>query len=481
MKAAREETTTGPIYKWVILACASLGLFLGTLDMMVNVALPNITEYFDTDIQTIQWIILSFMVGRTGLQISLGRAADLYGLKRFFVIGVALYTVAVALIGLSPSLLLIFALRLVQAVGAGMVGGSVPALVTRAFPARERGIGLGFMGVFALSGMLMGTFGGGFLVDAFGWRAIFLARVPIGILLILSAVLILPRQKSTSRRESFDVPGAIALFVGLAGLLMALNMGGRLGWTSPIVAVLGIVSFMAISLFLYVEKRSASPVLDLRLLRYGPLKFVLLAGFLMNLGSFVDWFILPYYVADTLNQQARALGLILAIAPLIAAMVSPISGWLSDRVPSAYLISLALATVFLSKIMLSLLTATSTTADVAIAMSLTGFGFGVFQAANANLVMSSVPSNRLATGASLMTLFVGMGAVFSVAISSIIFSSRLDVHTMTLAQQGLVGDAASAGAFVLAFQDTYRLSALAVILGVVTSLLAWSRRDTRLN
>ncbi|MCH2507543.1 MAG: MFS transporter [Dehalococcoidia bacterium] len=131
--------------------------------------MPNITNSFGTDVQTVQWIIIFYVGSTTGLQISLGSAADTYGIKRFFIIGLIVYTIAVLLISVAPHLSLVMGLRVLQAVGNGLLVASAPALVTRAFPSNERGKALGLMSGIGLSGMLIGSLAGGVVVDAFGW------------------------------------------------------------------------------------------------------------------------------------------------------------------------------------------------------------------------------------------------------------------------------------------------------------------------
>ena len=156
MTSAATGRTDG-FSKWLGLVAASFGLFLASLDITVNVALPDITSDLGTDIRTIQWIIVFYVGSTAGLQLSLGSAADIYGLKRFYVIGLCVYTVAVLLIGLAPSLSLVFGLRVLQAVGNGMLLASVPALVTSMFPREERGRGLGLMSGIATLGLITGA------------------------------------------------------------------------------------------------------------------------------------------------------------------------------------------------------------------------------------------------------------------------------------------------------------------------------------
>ena len=145
--------------RWLGLIAASMGMFLSSLDMTVNVALPDITKSLGTDSQTVQWIIIFYVGSSTGMQLGLGNAADRYGLKRFFIIGLGIYALAVFLIGLSPWLSMVFAFRVLQAVGNALIMVAAPALVTGLFPAEDRGKALGMMTGIATLGMFAGGAG----------------------------------------------------------------------------------------------------------------------------------------------------------------------------------------------------------------------------------------------------------------------------------------------------------------------------------
>ncbi|MEE8303583.1 MAG: MFS transporter, partial [Candidatus Tectomicrobia bacterium] len=234
--------------RWVGLIAASMGMFLTSLDITVNVALSDITRRFGTDAQTIQWIIIFYIGSSTGLQLSLGNAADRYGLKRFYLLGLGIYTLAVLLIGVAPRLSLVFALRVLQAVGNSLIMVSAPALVTSIFPSESRGRALGLMTGMATLGMVAGALGGGVLVDSFGWRAIFLGRVPLGGLAVLLATRSL-QEVDHQASQSYDLRGAVTLFVGLVSCILFLTLGGRNGWTAPHVLLLLLLSILALTAF----------------------------------------------------------------------------------------------------------------------------------------------------------------------------------------------------------------------------------------
>jgi EmrB/QacA subfamily drug resistance transporter len=474
-----DDTTADSQYssahQWLGLIAASMGMFLTSLDITVNVALPDITRSLGTDSQTVQWIIIFYVGSSTGLQLSLGNAADRYGLKRFYLLGLGVYTLAVLLIGLAPVLSVVFALRVLQAVGNGLIMVAVPALVTSIFPPKMRGRALGLMTGIGALGMVTGALGGGVLVDYFGWRAIFLGRVP---LCILTACLSLGclREVAQERPQAYDLRGAVTLFIGLVSVILFLTLGGRHGWSEPYVLLLLLLSVLACTAFIYVEKTVSQPVFDLALFRHRVLVPVVAAAFLMHLAVFVNWFILPFYIADTLHANAKTLGFLLMLMMISSTVASPLGGWLSDQIPPAYLTTLALVIVAGSVFWYTHLGTDSTVSQVMWRMIAVGLGMGLFQAANATLVMSHVPSDQLGTGGALLAMSRSMGTVSSVALMGALFASRLNVHTLAMTPPGLAGMASSSQAFVPAFKDTYWVSTLLAGVAILVSLSYWPKR-----
>ena len=330
----------GPIAsraQWFGLISAASGMFLTSLDITVNVALPNITDSFGTDAVTIQWIIILYVGSSTAMHLGLGGAADAFGLKRMFVLGLIAYTVAVFAIGFAQSLGLVFGLRVFQAIGNGLLMVLAPAIVTWLFPSEFRGRALGIMAGLGTLGMMVGSLGGGALVDAFGWRAIFLGRVPLCLVAIAFSVALL-RLPDDSRGRSgpgesrgFDVWGSATLFTAVGALILMFSFGGRNGWTTGYVPLLGIVAVLGIAAFVAAERRAEHPVLQLSVLRNRVLAPALVVSILAMVSTFVNWFILPFFVVESLGTSASVWGLLLMAMTVANALWAPIGGWLSDR------------------------------------------------------------------------------------------------------------------------------------------------------
>ncbi|MDH3600094.1 MAG: MFS transporter, partial [Candidatus Tectomicrobia bacterium] len=289
----------------------------------------------------------------------------------------------------------------------------------------------------------------------------------------------LRRESHPQNPQAFDVRGAIMLFVGLASSILFLTLGSRNGWTTPHVLFLFGLSALALIAFVYIEKTVSQPVFDLSLLKHRVIAPLVVAAYLMNIAMFVNWFILPFYVSDILKADAKTLGFLLMLMSVISTVASPLGGWLSDRMPPAYITTLALIIVSGSMFWFTLLGADSSVTQVTFRMIAIGLGMGLFQAANATLIMGSVPSDKLGTGGALLTMSRSMGTVSSVALMGALFASRLNVHARALAQQGIAADVSDRQTFILAFHDTYWISTVLAGIAVLVSLSYWPRRGQK--
>ena len=454
---------------WVALVAAASGVFLTSLDITVNVALPEIADSFGADAATVQWIIILYVGASASMQLALGAAADAAGLKRMHVFGLAAYTVAVVAIGLADDLEVVFALRTLQAVGNGLLMALSPALVTRAFPPEFRGRALGIMAALGTLGMVAGSLGGGALVDAFGWRAIFLARAPICAAAIAFSLIFLrtPDGDGGGARAGLDPRAAAAQFVGVGALILALSLGGRIGWADWRVGALAVASAVGLWAFFAVERRSARPPLRLSETG-GVLPIALATTALAYLGTFVNWFILPFFVVDGMGASASAWGALLLLMTLAAALAAPLGGWLSDRWRPAYAMSGALAVGCAALAWMSRIEPQSDIWEVAAGLLASGAAAGLFQSASANLIMGAMPRDRLGAGGGAMGLARGLGTALSVAIMGAAFAA------LESARAGAPGVDADL-AFALAFQDAYRIATLICAAALVASLALWRR------
>ncbi len=457
MNAVREGFPSG-WRKWLGLLAASMGMFLGALDLTVNVALPTMTASLGADMASMQWIIIIYIGTMTGVQLVVGRLADARGLKRVYLIGIVTYTVAVAAIGLSPNLGYILPFRGLQAFGYAMMLTTTPALVTRLFPREQRGRGLGLMGSVGTFGMISATLGGGYLTGTFGWEAIFLARVPLGVLAFGLAIWLLAEHKS-DQPAPVDKLGALCLFTGIASLVLFMNLGGRYGWFSPVVLLVGGLSVAAAVLFILIERKEPFPIIRTDVIS-AEVARAMLAAFLMSLATFINLFLLPYFMSDVVGATAGTIGFLLMLPPAVSAASSPLAGWLSDLYSPRWIATIALAWLTAVVSSFTLLDGTATVIDIGWRLAAFGLGMGAFQASNANSIMGRMPPDALGSGAAMLSLANGLGMVTSVGMMTLVFE----------AFRAGAGAAPPLISFVGAFSQTYLVATGLLVIGTIVSL-----------
>ena len=456
-----------PPSRWLGLVAASLRMFLGSLDLTVNVGLPAITAAFDVDLATVQWIIIAYIGTSTGLQLVVGRLADQRGLKRFYLTGIAIYTIAVLLVALAPTFGWVLVFRVLQAVGYALIVTTVPAIVTRLFPPTERGSALGWMTSVQTLGMIAATLGGGYLIDAYGWASVFATRVPFGVAALALAWWVL-REREVVPSGGLSITSVLAVVVAVASLVLALNLGGRLGWGEPLVIVFAAMMVAAAIVFVASERRASMRIVDPAVLT--PSLFRSLgAGFLMSMATFINLFILPFFVSEVLGAGAVVLGVLLTIPPIVSAIAAPIAGRIADRTSAHRVAAGALVIVALGTFAFTFLGADATAFEVGLCLAMFGLGMGSFQSSNASSVLGGLSATQLASGSALLSLAFSLGMIASVGLMTALFEGLRESARVAMP------DAREVDVFTTAFRMTYYVATALLSAGIVLLL---ARRST---
>ncbi|MCX9083545.1 MAG: MFS transporter [Candidatus Methanoperedens sp.] len=449
-------------YKWKAMAVVWIGIFMATLDgSIVNVALPTLTNFFKTDITTIEWVVMAYLLTITSLLLSLGRISDMIGRKIIFAGGLAVFTIGSGLCAFSTTELQLILFRIFQGIGAAMLMATGIAIITHAFPPRERGKAMGLIGTVVSIGSMTGPVLGGFLIEKVGWQSIFLINIPVGIVGTIMALKVLHTDEKT-KGQSFDIPGALTLFIGLVSLLLALSEGQDKGWGSSFIISLFALSLFFFALFVNIEMKAKQPVLDLRHFRDRQFAAANISALISFMAMFSIILLMPFMLQDELNYSPQKMGLVFMAVPLVMSVVSPLSGWLSDRTNSHVLSSIGIGVATLSIFSLGYLNGESSFTDVTLRLSLLGLGMGLFQPPNNSIIMGSLPKEQLGIAAGIMGTMRNMGMVIGVAVSGAIFSNRYAFYGNT------------GNSFLPAFHDTFVVSAIICGMAVLVSLVRTS-------
>ena len=412
--------------RWWVLVAVGVGTFMSALDgSVVNTVLPVLRRDLHTSVAGIEWVTTVYLLVVSALLLSVGRAGDLHGHKRIYLSGFVLFVLGSALCGLAPSAGGLVGLRALQAVGASMLFANAPAILTKSFPAEQRGRALGALGTFTYLGLTAGPSLGGWLASAYGWRSVFYINVPVGAVAIALALRSVEDDRPEGSRERFDVVGAFLFMAGLVALLVALNQGHAWGWGSmPVLGLLAAAALL-LAVFISVERRNSSPMLDLTLFQSRTFTGTTVSALLNYICVYSVLFVLPFLLIQGRGLDTRHAGLVLTAQPIVMAIVAPLSGALSDRIGSRPLATLGMLALAAGLLLLARVADDAPLTAIAAALGVVGLGVGIFVSPNNSALMGSAPRHRQGIAAGVLATARNVGMVLGVGLAGAVFTTVL--------------------------------------------------------
>ena len=473
----------------LILLTIAAGTFVSVLDQTgVSLALPLMASEFDATIPLVQWVALGYMLTTGSLLLPAGRLSDMVGRKVVYVAGFCVFVIGAVCAASSPNLMAIIAFRIVQGAGSAMIQANGMAILTTTFPAQQRGQVIGMFMTMVGLGAIMGPILAGVVVETFGWRSVFMASVPLGGVSLVAAMAVLIRDAPSIRSvrqlvARFDWAGAVVSASGLAVFLLVLTNAYRLGWTSPAVVTALFASAGLLVAFVYWERRTSQPMLDLELFRRRIFALGTSASFFGFLAGTSVFSMMPFYLQDVLDLSPRVAGLYIAPAALGFALAGPLAGRLADKLGPRRVEFAGLGMLGVSLIFLGSLTVNTSPEVVAVAMALQGLGMGVFYTPNTASVLSVVERSKFGVATAFLNMTRNTANVAGIGLATTIV-------TVAMASKGfepsLDAVAAGVGGVEVAFTQGLRIAflVLGAFIGVsivLTALKRTARRETALS
>jgi EmrB/QacA subfamily drug resistance transporter len=404
--------------KRVVLVVTTIAYFVFPfMASAVNIALPSLGKALSLDAVTLGWVATSYLLSSAALLVPFGRIADIYGRKRIFAWGIGIFTFSSLLSGLANSAAMLIAWRALQGIGGAMIAATSVALLTTVFPAKDRGRVLGMIVAAAYVGLSLGPALGGILTENLGWRSIFFLGAFLGLLVIGLVLWKLEGEWTGAKGERFDFVGSLIYVLGLVALVYGFTLLPEMSGVGLIVG--GIVG---LSVFIWWEMRTGSPVLDIGLFRNSrAFTFSNLAALINYSATYAVTFLISLYLQYLKGFSPGSAGLILIAMPAMQAIFAPLTGRLSDRIEPRLIASAGMVLNTVGLILFIFLNEETSLKFIVGNLVLIGLGFALFVSPNSNAIMSSAPKTAYGVASAMLATMRQVGMVLSMGIAMLMF------------------------------------------------------------
>lgn len=424
-------------FQWWVLWTALGGLFSVNVTFTIfAVALPRLARELDTSINVMTWTITGPLLAFGVFAPALGRAGDVFGHRRLFLIGLCGELVATAASALAPNVGTLIAARVAGAILGAAVGSAGMAMILREFHAEERVKALGYWSLIGAGGPVIGVALGGPLIEAMGWRALFWAQIPAIVAAVLIAGAILPGhpevEASDRRPRTLDWPGAATIAVAALALLVAVNRAPALGFGHPVVIAALVIVPLATLAFVRAERRSTEPLLPLEFLGRRNFSAPIVAQVFGNFTHMGGFILLPAMLDRVFGYGEARIGLLTISRPLAFAIAAPVAGYLAIRIGERAVAVGGCSMIATSMLMLATVSRGAPDILIIVALAIGGAGLGGASPALAATIANAMGDARLGVSSAAQQLTQHVGVVAGIQIMTTVQLVRED-------SAGLVG------------------------------------------
>ncbi|MBF0433497.1 MAG: MFS transporter [Fibrobacteria bacterium] len=428
------------------------------LSAALNVALPAIGADLGIDAIMLNWVATSFLLSAAVFLVPFGKAADIYGRKRFLAGGLVIYTLASLVAALAQNAVILILGRVLQGVGSALMFATGMALVLSVFPPKERGKVLGITVTAVYLGLSLGPFIGGLLTGLLGWRSVFWINIPLGTGALLYLLLKVKGEWSTAVGEKLDVAGSVVYGVSLTALMFGFS---RLNGSFGIAAFVG--GGVGLLFFIRMQIKSEHPVLSLGLFFQNRVfGFSMVAALVNYSATFSVGFLMSLYLQYNKGLSPTISGFVMVSQPLIMAAFSPMAGRMSDKIIPGRVAAVGMAFTGFGLVMSVFLREQTSLIYVIACLVVQGIGFALFSSPNANAAMGSVEKRSYGVASGILGTTRLLGQMFSMGMVMMIFSMLIGKVSIGPEQFPM---------FLKSAQLSFGIFAVLCFLGIFASLV----------
>lgn len=404
-----------------------------------NVALPRLADAFFASFHAVQWVVLSYLIAVTAVVVAVGKLGDVFGRRRLLLAGIVIFTAASGIAGVAPNLGTLIAARAAQGIGAAAMLALTMTFVADVVPGGRPGSAMGMLGTMSAAGTALGPSLGGLLIASLDWHAVFLINVPLGMLASLLIWSALPADTLRSKevRSGIDIGGIVLFGASVALYALAASTWGRIAASEGLVMITAAAVLLV--LFIVVELRAKSPLIDLRLFRDVTLSTGFVTSATVSAVMMSTMIVGPFYLSIGLGMSAAQVGAAMSVGPLVAAVAGVPSGRAVDRFGSRSMISTGLGVIALGAAVLSQVSPEWGALGYVVPLAVVTAGYALFQSANNSSVMAAAISGPRGVVGGMLSLSRYLGLVTGAAVLGSVFSAALGVTNIGTADVGAIG------------------------------------------
>jgi MFS transporter, DHA2 family, multidrug resistance protein len=423
----------GPAYRWIATVTALIAAIAVILSAtIVNVAIPDVMGAFGISQVEAQWLSTGFLAAMTATMLLTDWTERAFGQRNSILAALALFMGGSVLGGLAPDETVLIIARVLQGAAAGIVQPLAMIIVFQVFPPDRRGSAMGIFGIGVVLAPALGPWVGGMLMDSFSWRYVFYLGVPFAAVGMALASVFLPTRNGTGPRPGFDWLGFALLCLFLTTLLSALSNGQRRGWSSDPILLQLALALIAATAFVWWERLTTRPMLDLRLFAGLPFASAAIVSFIMGAGLFGSTYLLPVFVQTIQGMTPTEAGLLLMPAGFVLVLVFPLAGRLTDRLRPGLLVGTGMIIFAWSSWLMAQVDVNTAFWLLAWWTVLSRIGLGLVFPALSAASLRVLPAALVAQGSGAVNFTRQLGGAFGVNLLAVALERRTMFHADVL-------------------------------------------------
>jgi DHA2 family multidrug resistance protein len=431
-------SVNAPVNKWAVAVAVALGALLEIVDTsIVNVALSDMQASLGATLSQVSWVVSAYGIANVIILPLAAWLGHRFGKKTYFLFSLVGFTLASVLCGMSTSLPLLVIARVLQGLTGGGLLAKAQAILFETFPKEEQAMAQGFFGAIVIAGPAIGPTLGGYLVTNVGWRWIFFVNVPIGIVAILLAFLVLPKDDPAERQKTpVDWLGIALLAVGIGSFQAFLEQGNDEDWfSSKLIITLAIAAAVGLVAFVVRQLKSDSPVVDLRVLRYRSLWVGSILSVVVGMALYGALFAIPVFANGILHYTSQQIGLLLLPGALASAVAMPLGAVLSRKMDARALLIIGSGILIGAMFLLSGLSVQTSGDDLFWPLIVRALGTVLMFLPLQLAALGPVPKKDIAAATGFFNLTRQLGGSVGVALLTMMLEKREAFHRAVIVEK----------------------------------------------